>query len=248
MKDIVAVILAAGKGKRIGAEEVKLPKVMFGLVGKPMIRYSIDNIRNAGISDVVLVVGYEKEKIINYLDDEVKYAEQKELLGTGHAAMMARGLVEDKFSSMLVCYGDMPLYKPETIKKLVDIFNSKKPTIAMLTVSFDDPEFWAYGRIVRNSSGGIERIIEQKDCSKEEVKIQECNPGFYIFDNNWFWQNIEKIGSDNAQQEYYLTDMISLAVLQNKKVIGVPVTEEWEALGINNPDQLQQAEEILKNK
>lgn len=248
MKDIIAVILAAGQGKRMGSEESKLPKVMFELVGKPMIRYSVDNLKNAGVSDIVVVVGFEKEKVINFLGDEVEYAEQFKRLGTGHAVAMAKNQVKDKTKWLLVCYGDMPLFQPGTIKKLIKKIESEKPTIGMLTVKFDDPEFWAYGRIVRNASGDIEKIVEQKDSSSEELTIKECNPSFFIFDNTWFWDNIMKLSTANAQKEYYLTDMIGLAVSQGKKIIGIPVGSEQEALGINNLNQLREAEKILKKK
>lgn len=246
MKNIIAVILAAGQGKRMGSEEAKLPKVMFKIADKPMIRYSIDNLRSAGVSDVVVVVGYEKEKVTNYLKNEVEYVEQHEQLGTGHATAMAKEKAKDKTKWLLVCYGDMPLFQPATIKKLIKEIETEKPTLSMLTVKFDDPEFWAYGRIVRNTDNGIEKIIEQKDCDPEELKIKECNPSFFIFDNKWFWDNIMKLSTANAQKEYYLTDMIGLASKQGKKIIGISVDHEWEALGINNPEQLIEAEEILK--
>jgi len=248
MKDIVVVILAAGKGKRIGAEEAGLPKVMFKVAGKPMVWYSVEKFRNLGIKDVILVIGYQKEKVMGYFADDVKYAVQEELLGTGHAAMMARDLAEGKYRGLLVCYGDNPMFAPKSIKKVINTFKKESPTIAMLTVKFKDPEYWAFGRIVRNKREEIVKIVEQKDCSLKELKIQESNPGFYIFNNDWFWANIDKLRSDNSQKEYYLTDMIGLAVEQGKKVIGIPVKSEQEALGINNLDQLKEAEKILKEK
>ena len=258
MKNIIAVILAAGKGRRIGAEEANLPKVMFEIAGKPMVWYSVEKLKKIGIKDVVLVVGYMQETVRAYFNrhpegsgpegDQVKYAVQEELLGTGHAAMMARGLAENKYDGFLVCYGDNPMFSTESIQKVIDAFKKESPTIAMLTVVFKDPEFWAFGRIVRNEQGEISKIVEQKDCTLKELKIGESNPGFYIFDNNWFWANIDKLRADNSQKEYYLTDMIGLAVEQEEKVLGIPVLSEQEALGINNLDQLKEAEKILKKK
>ena len=248
MKNIVAVILAAGKGKRIGAEKAGLPKVMFEIAGKPMVWYCVEKFQKLGVKDIVLVVGYQKEKIMNYFGNSVKYAVQDKLLGTGHAAMMVRNLAEGKYRGILICYGDNPMFASQSIKKVIDAYEKESPTIAMLTVTFKDPEYWAFGRIIRNKKGDIVRIVEQKDCSSQELKIKESNPGFYIFDNNWFWENIGKIRAENTQREYYLTDMIGLAGRQGRKIIAIPVSDEQEALGVNNLEQLRKAEKILKEK
>lgn len=245
MKKIISIVLAAGQGKRMGAQEAKLPKVMFELAGKPMIRYHLDNIKNAGVSDIVLVVGFEKEKIIEYLGDEVQYVEQYERLGTGHATAMAKDKVIGKSKWVIVSYGDMPFYQPESIRKLIEKVEKERPTMGMLTVHFDDPEFWAYGRIIRDDNSKVIKNVEQRDCDGEQLKINDCNPSFYIFNNEWLWKNILKLGTSNAQKEYYLTDLIELAVKENG-VVDVPVEHEWEAFGINNPDQLKEAEKILR--
>ena len=247
MKNIISIVLAAGQGKRMGSEEAKLPKVMFELADKPMIRYNLDNLEAAGINDIVVVVGFEKEKIIDFLGDEVQYAEQFERLGTGHATAIARDKVEGKSKWVMVSYGDMPFYQPESIKKLIEKVEAEKPTMGMLTVHFDDPEFWAYGRVIRDENGMIIRNIEQRDCSPEELKIKDCNPSFYLFDSEWLWANILKLGTKNAQKEYYLTDLIALAA-KEKGVVDIRVDHEWEAFGINNPEQLKEAEEILRSR
>jgi len=115
----------------------------------------------------------------------------------------------------------------------------------MMTVMFDNPEFWAFGRIIKNDDGNVIDIVEQKDCTHEQLKIEECNPGFYIFDAEWLWANVEKLESNNAQGEFYLTDMVRIAADQGKKVVSMPVSEIGEALGINNPEQQKKAEEII---
>lgn len=244
---IAGVILAAGKGTRMnqGAESDK-PKVMYEILGKPMIDYSVANLKSAGIDKIVLVVGYKKELIQEYFGGRIEYAVQKEQLGTGHAAMMAESNLKGKSDAVLVCYGDMPLYKPETIKRLIDRYEKENPTIAMLTVIFEDPMKLAFGRIVRDEQGEIIAIREQKDCAKEELEIKECNPGFYIFNGDWLWENFSKLKSDNAQKEYYLTDMIAIAKLQGKKIISTEVSEETEVLGINTPEQLKEVESIIE--
>lgn len=244
-----AVILGAGKGTRMNEGQASaIPKVMFEMAGKPVIRYSVDSIKNAGINKIVVVVGYKKEMVMDYLGDEVEYAVQEEQLGTGHAAMMAKNILQDKAENLIIFYGDNPLYKPESIKKLINLYEKEKPTVAMLTVIFKNPMFWAYGRIVRNENNEVIGIVEQKDCTSEQLKIKESNPGFYIFDAMWFWQNISKLEVNNMQKEYYLTDTIEIAQNQNKKIVAIPVPEESEAFGINTLEQLRQAEEVLKKR
>ncbi len=246
---IAAVILAAGKGTRMGEVEGSvIPKVMFKAHEKPLIEYSINNVISAGIDSAVLVVGYKREMIMGHIGESVQYAIQEEQLGTGHAAKMAKDYVANKYDAVLICYGDMPLYKPETIKNLVELYEKEQPTIAMLSVEFNDPDYWAYGRIIRNQTGEITGIVEQKDCTSEQLEIKESNPGFYIFDNSWIWEALEHIGSNNAQHEYYLTDLIAMAIEQGKKVIAVPVSEEEEVLGVNTPDQLAQVESIITSR
>ena len=246
--NVAAVILAAGKGTRMGsANGSEIPKVMFRALDKPLVEYSMENIRKAGVEKVVLVVGYKQEVVRDYFGDKVEYAIQEEQLGTGHAAMMAKDNLKGKTDAVIVCYGDMPLYKPETIESLLEKYEQEKPTIAMLTVDFQDPEFWAFGRIIRDEAGYVKEIVEQKDCSPEQLKIAESNPGFYIFDSGWLWDNFDKLSTDNAQNEYYLTDMIKIASDQGKKIIAVKVSSEEEVLGVNTPEQLAQAEEILRD-
>ncbi|OGD56515.1 hypothetical protein A2V71_02460 [Candidatus Berkelbacteria bacterium RBG_13_40_8] len=256
-----AVILGAGKGTRMNKGMAsEIPKVMFEILGVPVIKYSVDLIKKAGIEKIVVVVGYKEEMIENYLGNEVEYAEQVEQLGTGHAAMVAKNVLKGKTENLIIFYGDNCLYKPESIKKLIDLYEEparhvsqgdaggKKPTIAMLTVEFDDPEFWAFGRIIRDEGNNVIGIVEQKDCTPEQLKIKESNPGFYIFDADWFWENCDKLETKNSQGEYYLTDMIEIAQKQGKKIVATAVSSEDEALGINTPEQLKQAEEVIKRR
>lgn len=246
---IVAVILAAGKGTRMGGGEgSEIPKVMYELCGKPLLWHSLKNVKSAGIDDVIVVDGYKKEIIENYFGESVQYALQEEQLGTGHAAMMALPKIGEDVEAILLCYGDMPLYRKETIEKLINRFFTEKPTVAMLSVHFDNPNLWSYGRIKRDGTENVVGIVEQKDCTEEERTITECNPGFYIFDAPWFKQNIEELKSENAQHEYYLTDMIQTAKEQGKKIIATAVGAETEALGVNTPEQLKIAEEVLNHE
>lgn len=244
MSKYAAVILVAGKGTRMNEGLASpIPKVMFEMNGKPIIYWSVELMRKAGIEDICLIVGYKKEMIEEYYQNNVKYAVQEEQLGTGHAVMMAESLLKGKSESVVVSYGDSPLYKPETVQKLINQYETQKPTIAMLSVISDDPT--GYGRIIREGES-VKGIVEHKDCSEEQLKIKEWNPGFYIFDANWLWENISNLSNENAQKEYYITDLIEMAVSQDKKVIAMPVSEENEALGVNTLEQLKEAEEVIK--
>lgn len=247
--NIAAVILAAGKGTRMGAAEgSEKPKVMYEANGKPMVEWSIEAIKSSGVDRIMLVVGYKREQVEQYLGNRVDYAIQEEQLGTGHAVMMAKSKLLGESDAVMTAYGDMPLFKPETIQRLIGKFQEERPAIAMLTVDFEDPEFWAFGRIIRNDEGYVIANVEQKDCDQEQLKIKESNPGFYIFDSEFLWSNIEDLKTENAQGEYYLPDLIKIATDQGKKIIAVKVSSEDEVLGVNTPEQLAKAEEILTKR
>ncbi len=244
MKDIIAVVLAAGKGTRMGAAD--RPKVMYPALGKPIVEYLIQSVKDAGVSDVVLVVGFMQEQVRDYFKDQVQYVEQFVQKGTGHAVMMAKDLLKGKSHAVIVSYGDMPLYKTETIKKLIEKFNIEKPTIAMVTVDLQDPSFWGYSRVIRDEGGNIIATVENKDCTEEQLLIKESNPSFYIFDADWLWDNLGRIGTNNVQKEYYLPDLISIAASQGKKISSIKTETEDEVLGVNTPEQLKKVEGILK--
>lgn len=254
MEKYAAVILAAGKGTRMNeGEDSPIPKVMFKVNGEPIIRHAVNAIHGAGVNKVVLVVGYRQDMIRDYFGDEVEYAQQLVQLGTGHAVIQAESVLKNKAENIITFYGDHSLYKSETIKKLIELYENppaggKQPTIAMLSVEFTDPMHWAFGRILRDEKGEVIGIREQKDCTKEQLKIKESNPGFYVVEANWFWPNLHNLNNDNSQKEYYLTDIVEMAKKQGKRVIAMPVSEETEAIGINTPEQLKQAEEVLKSR
>jgi len=247
MQKYAAVILAAGKGTRMNEGVASpIPKVMAILNNKPIIDWSVGIMKQVGIERVVLVVGYKKELIQEYFDGKVEYAIQEEQLGTGHAVAQAKLLLGGQTDSVIVFYGDCPLYQPESIKRLIDLHEQQNSTISMLTAISEDPT--GYGRVFRNELGHVSDIVEQKDCTEEQLKCKEWNPGFYIFNAAWLWENIDNLTDDNAQKEYYLTDLIALAKEQGKRVVATPVANENEALGINNKEQLAEAEAIISSR
>ncbi|MCX6809104.1 MAG: NTP transferase domain-containing protein, partial [Candidatus Berkelbacteria bacterium] len=175
MEKYAAVILAAGKGTRMGSGEgSEIPKVMYLLDGEPIIHSSVELVKVAGIEKIVLVVGYKRELVEEYFGDEVEYAVQEQQLGTGHAAAMAEGVLRGKAESIIVFYGDNPLYKPETVRALINLYENPvtgdKPTVAMLSVNFEDPMSSFFGRIIRDEDGEVVGIVEQKDCSENQLK------------------------------------------------------------------------------
>ncbi len=248
MEKFAAIILAAGKGTRMGdVNGSVIPKVMHMISGTPIVKFSVEAVKKAGVVDVILVVGYKKEMVEDYFGDQVKYAVQEEQLGTGHAVLMAEKIVAELApDAVLVCYGDMPLFKNDTILKLIDIFRREKPTIAMLTADLENP--FNYGRIIRDEAGNVLKNVEEKDCTDEQKKIKETNPCFYIFQNDWLWKSLKRLGTVNAQHEYYLTDLINMANEDGGRVVAHKISEENEALGINTPTQLKEVEMILKKR
>lgn len=249
MDEYAAVILAAGKGTRMNEGQASpIPKVMFKANGKPIINYSVQAVKDAGVQRVILVVGYKKELVEEYFGQKLEYAVQVEQLGTGHAVAQAKYLLGNQSEAVIVFYGDHALWKPQTIQRLMSLYETEKPAVAMLSVIFEDPKFWAFGRVIRDKDSHVIGIVEQKDCDSEQIEIKESNPGFYIFNSNWLWENIDSLQNKNSQQEYYLTDMIGMAISQGQKVVAMPVSEESEALGINTMEQLAEAEKVLKDR
>jgi bifunctional UDP-N-acetylglucosamine pyrophosphorylase/glucosamine-1-phosphate N-acetyltransferase len=239
------VILAAGKGKRMKDE---LPKVLVPLKGKPMIEYLIQSIINSGVdSRPVIVVSPDnkdliKEELKNY---NCKYAVQDKQLGTGHALLCAKDVISEAAENIIVFYGDHPFVKSETIKKLAEIHEGD---ITMMTTKVEDfqgwrKNFYSWGRIIRENNE-IQSIVEFKDAGVKEREVKEVNPGFYCFNKDWLFSNIEKLENNNAQKEYYLTDLIKIASEQNIKINSMLI-DAREAIGINSREELEIAEGLI---
>lgn len=240
------IILAAGKGKRMQSE---LPKVMHLLRGRPLIDWVVSSVEQIGISGKpVVVVSSEHQLVQDFLQDRAEYAVQKEQLGTGHAVLSAAGLCEGRSDRVLVLYGDMPFLTEETIKKLVDLSQKEKSAVALITVKVPDFSDWraafiGFGRIIRNENGQIERIAEKKDLSPKEEEILELNTSFFCFDAEWLWPHLRMLKNENAQSEYYLTDLVGMALQEGKKIVSFQ-TDPKEALGINSRDDLSKAQDL----
>ena len=205
MEQTMAIMLAAGKGTRMKSNKSKLVHKIYG---KELVKRAVEATKNAGVDEVIAVVGYLKEQVQEVLKDTVKYAVQEEMLGTGHAVMQATKYLEGKKGKVLVLNGDVPILRPETIEKLLSKSIENKECATLLTAIYDNPN--GYGRIIRDEGGNVKGIVEEKDASEEEKKIQEINAGVYCFDIEELLVALKEITPNNSQGEYYLTDVIKI--------------------------------------
>ena len=244
---VSTVVLAAGYGTRMKSD---LPKVLHPVMGRPMIDWAVSTAQAVSHLSPVVVVGRRRELIEQLLGDRVRYAVQPEMLGTGHAVMQATSLLRGQADVVLVTYGDMPLLRSDTLQKLLELFDQvdeKDPTmpaIAMLTIDRDDEQ--GFGRILRNAQGEIQGIVEEADCTPAQKAIRELNPGIYCFDAAWLWENLAKIPI-SAKGEYYLTDMVGIAVSQGRRVATMFAPLE-DVDGINTRVQLANATAVMRRR
>jgi bifunctional UDP-N-acetylglucosamine pyrophosphorylase/glucosamine-1-phosphate N-acetyltransferase len=236
------VILAAGKGKRMQREE---PKVLSEIHGKPMIEHLRASIAGAHDDKPIAVIGHQAELVKSRLGDNFIYVTQEEQLGTGHALAMTEKACEGA-EHVMVLYGDQPFIKSETIKRVIEKHTDSGATITFTTTEVPNFEsfykaFSTFARILRKE-GKITAIREFRDASDDERNIKEVNAGCYVFESKWLWENLKKIDKQNAQGEYYLTDLIPMALKNNEKVESIQI-DPREALGANSKEEL----EILEN-
>ena len=239
--NIMAIVMAAGKGTRMKSKKSKLVQKIYG---KEIVKRAVENAQKAGIKDIVAVVGYMKEEVMAVLGDNVKYAFQEEMLGTGHAVMQAKEYLKGKKGKVLVLNGDVPLIRPETLNKLLEKSSENKEYATLLTAIYDNPT--GYGRIVRDEGGNVEAIVEEKDTTDEQKEIKEINAGIYCFDIEELLSALEKISPNNAQGEYYLTDVIQIMNEKGLKTGAVIVEDNTEILGINDRIQLEMLTKVLQ--
>ena len=237
-----ALILAAGQGTRIKSD---LPKVLHKVCGKEMVNHVIDTMRKAEIDDINVIIGKGADLVKERTASRnISYSLQEEQLGTGHAVKCAIDFLKDKKGVVGVFAGDAPLIKPETIKKLFDTHYENNNKATLLSSIVDDPT--GYGRIVRDGEEVL-KIVEHKDCTEEELKINEMNAAIYCFDIESLLDSLEKLSNDNKQGEYYLTDVIGILKNEGKKVGALSIDYE-ETIGVNSRVQLAEAESILRKR
>lgn len=243
MENLKAVVLAAGKGTRIQTEGISLPKVMRQANSRPLLQYVLEALSFLPPKNIILVVGYRKEAVTRAFPD-YPAAEQVEQLGTGHAVQSAFSLMREFTGSVLVCCGDMPLMRRNTYESLTEVHRTERNACTLL--SGYSEEALPYGRIIRDPYGRFARIVEDKDCTPEEKAVRELNAGVYVFEAPALFDALGRLHRDNAQGEYYLTDVPSILLSEGKKVGVCSVCPPAEMLGVNTPEQLRQVEQELK--
>jgi bifunctional UDP-N-acetylglucosamine pyrophosphorylase/glucosamine-1-phosphate N-acetyltransferase len=239
----IALILAAGQGKRMNSD---IPKVLHKLNGRYIVDYVIDSAREAGLDRQILVIGHKAEMVRDALSSrQVEFALQADQRGTGHAIMMAGPLLDDFHGDLVVLCGDMPLVKASTIKRLVSERHRLGAAAVVLTAVLDDPA--KYGRILRNTKGLIKAIVEYRDADERIKAINEVNTGAYCFDWDHLRSALDQLGDNNDQREYYLTDTVSIFVREGKPVGAIIAEDSNEGCGINSIDQLEMVEDLIKH-
>ena len=245
MEDLSTIILAAGKGTRMKSD---LVKVLHPLLGVPMLSYPIDlSLNGINSGKTIVVVGYQGEKIrAHFIDDRLTFVDQGDPIGTGHAVLCTEDHLKGFKGRVLILCGDVPLLKRDTVRRFIDAHKSSGSTITVMTAILEDPA--GYGRIVRMDGGLIGRIVEEKDASPPEMAIREVNAGIYCVDSPFLFEALRRVSTDNAQGEYYLTDIVAIANQQGKRAYGFAVEDPTEVMGINTRVDLAKADEILRNE
>ena len=240
--NIVTIILAAGKGTRMKSN---LPKVLHKVCGKPMLEHVIETAKNAGSSREVVIIGSGAEEVKKNISG-VEFALQAEQLGTGHAVKMAKDKLADVDGTVMILCGDTPLITSDLLKSFIDSHNKSKAAATVLTAIM--PDATGYGRIVRNQSGTVDKIVEHKDANEDELQIHEVNAGIYCFDKKILFDALDQVTNDNAQGEYYLTDVLGIIRSQGLVINAMISNDFTQILGINSRQQLALAERILRQR
>jgi bifunctional UDP-N-acetylglucosamine pyrophosphorylase/glucosamine-1-phosphate N-acetyltransferase len=242
---IGAVILAAGKGTRLKTE---WPKVLHEVCGRPMLAYVIDACRAAGVRDCIVVVGYRKEMVIQAFPDDphLTWVEQNPQLGTGHAVMVCREHLAERFDHLIVLGGDGPLIRPETLRTLIEKHLAEQAAATLATAVLEDPT--GYGRIWRDPEGRILGIVEHGDATPEQKRIREVNPSYYCFKQPEFLAALDQLRPNNVKNEYYITDAISILLSGGHKVQAITSVPPQDVFSINSRQELAMVNGVMRDR
>ncbi|MEP7146701.1 MAG: sugar phosphate nucleotidyltransferase [bacterium] len=249
VKKLTTVIMAAGKGSRMKNPERS--KVMHELHGKPLIQFVVELALKVDSETIITVVGHQKQSIIDFLNSKfsgniskLKFAHQDEQLGTGHAIMQTKLILENFHGNVLILSGDVPLLKYETVLSFLKFHKDNNFDASLISAILDDPS--GYGRVLRDSENNFCDIREEKDCNEEEKKCTEINSGIYITDSKILFSALDTLKTDNAQGEYYLTDIFKYFKSAGKTIGALPVNDLTEISGVNSVEQLEELENSIQ--
>lgn len=247
MENMTAVVLAAGKGKRMKSD---LPKVLHPVFGRPLIEHLLDTLISLSAKKIVVVIGYQADLVRKSL---AKYADQTEFvmqdrqLGTGHAVMVTEKALEGFSGDILVLNGDVPFMSAETIRQLAALHHREKAAATVLSAILPDPT--GYGRIIRIPGGDlVDRIVEHKDASPEELAVKEINSGTFCFDSRYLFEALHEVKADNSQGEYYITDVVGILRRRGQKTAVCLASNPDEAMGVNSVEQLAELQTRFSSK
>ncbi|MBS4027244.1 MAG: NTP transferase domain-containing protein [Ignavibacteriales bacterium] len=245
-KNLSIAILAAGKGKRMLNPDKA--KVMFELNNKPLLGYVVETALHLSPQKIILIIGWQKDAVREFISttyfsqNNIAFVEQNEQLGTGHAVMQTEKSLADFAGTVLVLSGDVPMLSEKTLRQLLDTHYATNATATILTAELENP--FGYGRIIHHQNGNVQKIVEEKDATAEEKKVSEINSGIYVFEKRELFEALKHITPNNAQQEYYLTDVFRYFWKNNLPVASVKVNDANEVLGVNTVDDLRQLEQL----
>jgi bifunctional UDP-N-acetylglucosamine pyrophosphorylase/glucosamine-1-phosphate N-acetyltransferase len=240
-----AVVLAAGKSTRMVTD---MPKVLHEVCGRPMLAYVVDALRAAGVSRIICVVGYRKDDVINTFRNEpdITFVEQTEQKGTGHAVMVCRDALADFDGNLVIIAGDMPLVRSETLELLVKTHKTQNSAVTLATAVLDNPT--SYGRIVRDTYGNLEGIVEEADCTPEQKKIKEVNPSYYCFNSKLLFSALQQVRPNNVKGELYLTDALQILIKEGHRAVAITAVAAEDAMGINSRQDLAEVGRVMQNR
>jgi bifunctional UDP-N-acetylglucosamine pyrophosphorylase/glucosamine-1-phosphate N-acetyltransferase len=246
MSELAIVVLAAGQGKRMKSEQ--LPKVLHSLAGRPMIQYVLDSAAALDPARLVVIVGHGGDQVAAALDGDLIFVEQRRRLGTGHAVMQAEAAAGD-CQHILVLYGDMPLLQPATLRSLWACYRRGDSPLGMLILRSEETR--GFGRVILNHEGRVQAIVEESECTTEQLAIHDLNAGVYCFTAEWLWRHLPQLplhANRGDEGEYFLTDLVAEAVAQGFAIPYLIIDDPSEALGINTLQHLAEAETVLRRR